>query len=417
MIHCSKRKEKKCKEAPEVCEWDGTKCKSKAKVLEAESGKASAGKAIRCGKRKEDKCKEVPDICKWDGVKCNKITKSASKSSPLSASKSSPLSTPPKELSKLENRHCIYYNNKNLKYTDIVNLDTPNKTPYDPKFVSETNVHMGQRKLLLSEIQLITEYYKNNTINPIVLYVGAAPGTHLITLSIMFPNVYFILYDGAKFDPVLRNYPKVYDIHEGKSGFVTTDTIKAIKSKLNPNNLLFISDIRLGDEDKTKFENNIVKDMEVQEEWIGILKPKLSLLKFRMSYNMKHGDKLKYTKGDILYGVWPKGTSGETRLLVKQNDIPKKINYDFKDYEETMFFHNKYQRPFCFEEMPDAIKDHIFVKANNYCPCYDCLAELSILHKYSLLTKQDFTFVVKEFRKLNKKNALFKDPQLLKILN
>jgi len=420
MIHCGKRKEKKCKEDPEVCEWDGTKCKSiipksKTKVLaEVDT------KAVRCGKRKEEKCKEVPDICEWDGVKCNKITKSVKpiKASPPSipkVPKASPSSSP-KELSKLENRHCIYYNNKNLNYSDIVNLDTPNKTPYDPKFVSDTNVHMGQRKLLLSEIQLITEYYKNNSINPVVLYVGAAPGTHLITLSIMFPKVYFILYDGAKFDPVLRNYPNVYDIHEGKSGFVTTDTIKAIKTKLNPNNLLFISDIRLGDEDKTKFENNIAKDMEMQEEWIDILKPKLSLLKFRMSYNMKHGDKLKYTKGDILYGVWPKGTSGETRLLVKQNDIPRKINYDFKDYEETMFFHNKYQRPFCFEEMPEAIKDHIFVKANNYCPCYDCLAELSILHKYALLTKQDFTFVVKEFRKLNKKNALFKDLQQLKIL-
>ena len=482
MIHCGKRKEEKCKEVPDICEWDGIKCKSiipKTKVQNED-------KAVRCGKRKEEKCKEVPDICEWDGVKCNKIKKSNKTSSSKTPSKaspkaslpvnsspktsspvnsspkasspvnsspkasspvnsspkasspvnsspkasspkasspkasspkaSSPKASSPQELVELKNRHCFYYNNKNIKYTDIVNLDTPNKIPYNKTFSSETNVHMGQRKLLLSEIQLITEYYKNNTIHPVVLYVGSAPGTHLITLSIMFPNVYFILYDGANFDPILKNYPNVYDIHEGESGFVTTDTIKTIKSKLNPNNLLFISDIRLGDKDKIKFENAVMKDMENQQEWIEILKPKMSLLKFRISYNMKHDDKLKYTKGDILYGVWPPGTSGETRLLVKQNDIFKKINYDFKDYEETMSFHNRYQRPYCHQEIPETIKNHIFVKNNNYCPCYDCLAELSILYKYSLLTKQDYSFVIQEFRKLNKKNALFKEKKALQLL-
>ena len=25
---------------------------------------------ITCGRRKEDKCKDVPDICEWNGTKC-----------------------------------------------------------------------------------------------------------------------------------------------------------------------------------------------------------------------------------------------------------------------------------------------------------------------------------------------------------
>jgi hypothetical protein len=471
MIHCPKRKEKKCKEVPDVCVWENNKCSYKKKEKSPESKKEKSPeskkdkspeskkasleikqdsikspeikkspentKSIRCGSRKQKKCLEVSDVCKWINDKCVKIDKK-DKISPLvkalspiksktssppkeiiksktpspSIKQKTPSSPPPTELVKLENRHCMYYINdrkKALKYKDSVDIIKSHKTPYDSEFVSKTNVHLGQRKLLLSEIQLLTEYYNENTKDPIILYVGAAPGTHLITLSMMFPRAFFILYDGAKFDPILKQYPNVYEIHEDKAGFVTTPLIKSLKSRLDSDRLLFISDIRLGDEDKDKFEHGVMRDMQLQEEWIEILRPKLSLLKFRMSYKMKHGDSLKYTKGTILYGVWPKETSGETRLLVQQQDIIKKINYDFKNYEETMFFHNKYERPYCFDDMPDEIKDLIFIKNNNYCPCYDCVSELAILYKFSLLAKQEYDFVVKEFRKQNKKSALFKD--------
>jgi hypothetical protein len=491
MIHCPKRGEKKCKEAPEICIWKDNKCnyiipkvKEKEKVKVKEDSikspekdkvivkedsiksqekeeiiksliKEEKVKEVRCGSRKQKKCEEVPNICKWVNDKCIKIVKEKTVSpvksktvspvkpktvspvkpktvspvkpktvspvKPKTVSPVKPNSPAPTKLFNLDNRHCMYYrkdNKKALKYKDTVNIESKlNKTVYDPKFVSKTNVHLGQRKLLLSEIQLLTEYYKDNKKHPIVLYVGAAPGTHLLTLSSMFPYAFFILYDGAKFDPVLKKYPNIFEIHEDKAGFVTTPVINALKSKIDSDRLVFISDIRLGDDDKDKFEHGVMRDMQLQEEWVEILRPKMSLLKFRMSYHMKHGDKLKYMKGNILYGIWPKGTSGESRLLVKQLDIVKKINYDFKDYEETMFFHNKYQRPYCFDDMPDEIKNHIFTKNNSYCPCYDCVSELAILFKYSLLSNQEFDLMVKMFREQNKKNALFKDkPELQKLL-
>ena len=311
---------------------------------------------------------------------------------------------------KLDNQHCVFYG-MNLKHESVIDLKTKLHEPYDPKYKNPFNVHIGQRKLMLSEIQMLNEYYKNGASkNPILLYVGAAPGHHLILLSIMYPNVFFMLYDGAKFFPLLKRYPNIYDIHEGENGFVTTDVIRKLKTKLQKTNrdLLFVSDIRLGNENRNKFEEAVTRDMALQEEWVDILKPKLSLLKFRMSYNLKHGNKIKYTKGKILYGIWPKSLSGETRLLVNESDVGQKILYDFQKYEEVMFFHNKYKRLYCFafNNEDNAIQKIIKSKNNPYCQCYDCLAELKVLHNYSTIMKKDFNKTIQEFAKyMNKENV------------
>jgi hypothetical protein len=292
----------------------------------------------------------------------------------------------------LNNRHCVYYNKQNeLPFKEKVYY--ANKLQYDPSFKSSTNVHMGQRKLLLSEIQLLTKYYLNNPDkHPVVLYIGAAPGTHLLTLSKLFPTVKFILYDGANFDPKLVKESDIFELH---NSYFTDDICKdIIKNIKDP--LLFISDIRLGANNRKDFENGVLRDMEMQKTWVQILKPELSLLKFRMSYEMKHGDKLKYMKGDILYGIWPKTQSAETRLLVTKRDVKTIINYDFEAYEQAMFFHNKYTRAFCTHDIPDKFKK--FVKDDNiYCSCYDCMAELTILDNYSKLFKIDLNNIVKLF--------------------
>jgi hypothetical protein len=252
---------------------------------------------------------------------------------------------------------------------------------------------MGQRKLMLSEIQLLTHYYKTNKIHPKLVYVGAAPGIHLTTLSTMFPHVKFILYDGAKFHDSLKKH-HAFEIHEGKEGFFTDDTCKAIKNRFNSNNLIFVSDIRLGEDD---FEEGVERDMESQKNWVKMLKPKLSLLKFRMSYNMKHGDTIDYIKGELLYGIWPKPLSGETRLLIEQKDALKIQVYDFKDYEEILFYHNKNKRPFCLSKIPKEFNEYITSNNNIYCSCYDCILELSILNNYCQLFNKSLNTIITLF--------------------
>ena len=345
-VSCTRRKSAvTCLKDSDVCEWKDDKC-----VFKSEQPKT---KKVRCAGRKEPKCLEEPELCAWDGTKCKNREK---------------------ETVDLAQRHCMYTSKRPLKLKTIVDIKKSKKETYDPAYRSLTNVHMGQRKLLLSEMQLLTTYYKAYKEHPTLLYVGAAPGTHLLFLNELFPNVSFVLYDGGRFDMRLKQYQKVFKVHEGKDGFFTTDVCKEIKDKYK--NLVFVCDIRLGSNNAAKFQEGVARDMELQKEWVKILQPTLSLLKFRLPYTMKHGDKLKYIKGDIMYQVWPKPQSGETRLLVKQSDVNKNKSYDFQEYEESMFYHNKYQRAVCYKQ------DESFKKYTNYCPCYDCMAELTIIQDY-----------------------------------
>ena len=320
--------------------------------------------------------------------------------------------------SNLDNRHCMYYNSdKNFELSDVINTNTCYKEKYDSSFKSKTNMHVGQRKLLLSEIQLLNDYFHTNPErNPTLIYVGAAPGTHLLLLSMMFPQVFFILYDGARFDKKLKEYPDVFELHEGNDGFMTTEKCKEL-TKQNISDLIFVSDIRLGEDDQTQFEHGVTRDMLLQQEWVKILKPDLSLLKFRMSYHMKEGETLQYMKGTLLYGIWPKPQSGESRLLVRKTNINKNYNYDFTDYEQTMFFHNKIKRPFCY---PIKKEFSAFIsKPNNpYCSCYDCMSELLILEKYSKISHLPFEVVVNDFNSNMNRTVFpkhYHKPELVKI--
>src|SRR5690606_11262993 len=95
--------------------------------------------------------------------------------------------------------------------------DNDPQLPYNNKNTKKTSVHFGQLKLLMSEIEFLTFYWNPSIKNPIVVYIGAAPGTHLDMLSKMFPSFEFHLYDKLElpiiFDPILRNNPKI-TIHE-----------------------------------------------------------------------------------------------------------------------------------------------------------------------------------------------------------
>lgn len=77
---------------------------------------------------------------------------------------------------------------------------------------------------------------------------------------------------------------------------------------------LFSSDIRSAEtqtmrEEET--ETHIRDDMESQKRWVEILKPRLSMLKFRLSW--KPG-KTTYLAGDIHLPVWGPITTTESRL-------------------------------------------------------------------------------------------------------
>ena len=302
-----------------------------------------------------------------------------------------------KEAELLNNRHCSVTTSAKNAIPFSTHLTRFNKTAtYDSKLtLAEQNKHFGQTKLLMSEIQLLTMYYKNNPkSNPVIIYIGAAPGIHLEYLKYLFPKVKFILYDGAPFHRKLQGavFDDTYELH---NEFFTDEKCKELKKRLvKPDvDILFVSDIRLGGKTKKLFEEQVARDNELQLGWVKILKPKYSLLKFRLPYFLKHGQSLSYVKGKAMFQIWPKVDSTETRLLVTRANIGTTIKYDFKSYEETLFYHNKWVRRYCFplshvfdKSDQEEVGKQIYGKNNSYCTCYDCMAELYALQEYVKLS-------------------------------
>jgi hypothetical protein len=240
-----------------------------------------------------------------------------------------------------------------------VDLGACLEAPYDDRAAAQLrNVHLGQRKLLLSEVQLLTEHYRGRAPkHPLLVYVGAAPGTHLLFLLELFPHVRFVLYDGAPFDPALARHPSgAFDV---RGAFFTDATCKQVlqRSLEDKRPVVFVSDIRSDGRDAASFEQQVMWDLMSQRRWVELLRPALSLLKFRLPFTLHPGDAVPYLRGRLLFGIWPPRASAETRLLVRRADIDRAdATYDYEAYERTLFFHNRFTRTACFADaLPPAL--------------------------------------------------------------
>ena len=283
-----------------------------------------------------------------------------------------------------KSKHCTYCGidasgKDNITFSLESQIDNrAYKCDYDHRFSGRTNMHYGQRKLLISEIQLLSKYYTDygDKGDPVVLYIGDAPGMHLITLHHMFPRVKFILYDSARFESKIMDMPHVFQVH---NEYFTEESCNYVKDIAN---LLLVSDIRRNASEQRSFEDGVMQDMMMQQQWVKTLRPVLSLLKFRMSYNMKTDYSLTYLKGTLYFGIWAKRTSGECRLLVDALDGFSLARYGYSDYERTQAYHNRYVRSYGFTEAISKFQDLIIDKGY-YCPCYDCFAEMSVIKAYA----------------------------------
>lgn len=194
-----------------------------------------------------------------------------------------------------------------------------------------TNMHRGQRKLFLTELEFLTlwynDYYYNsnnkNKNHPIVIYAGAAPSNHTYHLHTLFPYIKFVLVDPNKFDLFIgkignshRNAPnkkithikskypykgnrvdKYNDSYKGVSDYIinsnfniyiiedlfTNELGNELKSLNNKCPVLFISDIRtnIGD---VPYNSDLLWNLAQQYIWINIINPQLSMLKFRIPF-------------------------------------------------------------------------------------------------------------------------------------
>lgn len=291
-----------------------------------------------------------------------------------------------------------------------INTKSLRKEYQERKAETKRSVHWSQRKLLLSEIEFFTIYLNDKIKSPICIYVGAAPGDHILPLSRMFPNLVFHLYDSSNFNINETDKIKIYNTY-------FTDEIAA--QYKDRNNIFFISDIRtsdfdalykdfllkLGIKDPTNAPRDLVKsaqksseiehgkevwsDMEMQQKWVLIMNPIHCLLKFQLPWPLLDKNhipidrKIKYLKGIIFWQQWAPQNTTETRLKpVKGNDGKYEISeWSILEYEQLCAYQNteirentQYKNLFTNNEdpidYPELLND------------YDSIAEVEILRMY-----------------------------------
>ena len=251
----------------------------------------------------------------------------------------------------------------NVPFTRLLSPDAPRMAYRRRVEEAKSVVHWGQRKLLLSEIEFLVSADVGGCV---VVYAGAAPGTHLRLLVSLFPSHTFVLVDPAPFSRL----PKSKRIHIRQCMF--TDALAAeLRREFSDQRLLFISDVRTSDPLFHAAEDSVERirnDMVSQARWHLILRPFRSLLKFRLPYTPGCTE---YFKGDLLLPVWGPATTTECRLSVATD--PGIQLYDHAHHEQKMFHFNTIARVALY---PHAVCgcgiDH----------CYDCTAEVTILGAY-----------------------------------
>jgi hypothetical protein len=232
------------------------------------------------------------------------------------------------------------------------------RTPFDVKNI----IHWGQLKLMLSEIQFLSEF---GNLSNTVVYAGAAPGTHIKFLTHMFPNHNFILWDPRPFNV---SGPRI-EIHQE---FFTDDSAQLYAEK----GVLFISDIRSGDhvDAKSNFEGRVTSDMEWQMEWHKIMKPAMGMYKFRLPFNP---GKTMYMDGDLKLQVYAPTQTTELRLIVPTE--MKMKEYDNTVIEEQMYYFNRITRS-QWDDQP--------INCCNLDQCWDCRTFVVIVKIYLINIKK-----------------------------
>jgi hypothetical protein len=232
-------------------------------------------------------------------------------------------------------------------------------------------LHWGQLKLFLSEVEFLTKVYQQRTEDlPIIcVYAGAAPGHHIYFLHTLFPDITFELYDPNPFtikipgrDVVARERIRTHQ------QFFTNEIASAYADQTAAYTV-FISDIRT----EPATTENIRQNMSMQLEWWRLMRPHLTMFKFRLPW--EPGQTV-YPDGDIYLQAFQGATSTETRLIFKR-DAADKV-YDNKIYEDALYYHNVHGRTKYYDFQMgdlDLERDHV----DN---CYDCVSFLYIMSQY-----------------------------------
>jgi hypothetical protein len=233
--------------------------------------------------------------------------------------------------------------------------------------VTFPNLHSGQVKLLLNEIEFLAwaqrvlgqQCLKKYT----VIYVGAADGKHIRNLHMMFPESTFDLYDSRDFDPDLVEYAKTHRITFFQRYFTKEDA-----HEYRQKDVIFMCDMRATDHFAINEQTNMTRkddDHYMQKEWVEIMKCPLAMLKFAPTY----GDhQFPYLDGPIRTQPYMPVKSSESRLIVirggsslqplsnmgesfppSKSGYPERV-FDTKEFEDIGYYYNCVTRSHFLED-------------------------------------------------------------------
>eukprot|EP00045_Choanoeca_perplexa_P009328 m.89364 g.89364 ORF g.89364 m.89364 type:complete len:581 (+) comp14855_c0_seq28:189-1931(+) len=269
----------------------------------------------------------------------------------------------------LGNKPGLYTSATDIPFETVLRDDAPRASYRRRKHEKKSVIHWGQRKLLMCEMEFLTKY---GDLAPLVVYAGAASGTHIELLAKYFPEHCFVCVDPAPFARNLKESDKMLLRQE----LFTDEVAKEFEGR----DVLFMSDIRAADPDlmtEGVIEKQVFDDQAAQMRWHNIMKAKMSMLKFRLPYAAEGNTT--YLKGEIWLPIWAPITTTEARLLVTGHE---EVEYDNLKYEEQMFHFNTVTRV--------ARYDHKVV-AEGLDYCYDCRAEVEVLTNYLIKYKPELT--------------------------
>ena len=311
-------------------------------------------------------------------------------------------------------------------------------------------VHIGQRKLFLTELQFLTQVLPTKKEPYYCIYAGSSPSNKTHYLSQLFPQIKFILIDPNKFDIKLPNmtnhrqqkhndiihlyydYPtksNIYKLNKKEHDMIQNEKKEYIDFIQKTNykiyiiedymtdayaelfkdlNHCFISDIRSNMSEKgNPTEFDIYWNSSMMFNWISILQPDNSMLKFRPIYS--ESNKIEYKdmnefkiskkygidfKSDIenntyhmpkatLYlQTWAGKTSSELRMWIKKKDIFNIVPYDSEIIENKLFYFNSISRGLCYHTNKNSNE------SLHFCHCNDCALENKIWEDYINLIKK-----------------------------
>lgn len=253
----------------------------------------------------------------------------------------------------------------------VIDLNDKNQIQLKYKEVGPNEVrtvaYRGQRKLFNVIFNMLVNH---GHLSNMLVYAGASPGVYFNYLAELFPKHHFYLYDPRPLaiKNLRENVTFFQQLFEESDAYNWTGQ-----------DVIFMSDIRRKLEEKeknieTKKERNIIiEDMQMQREWVEIMNPIISSLKFRLPWTK---GSTRYLKGDIEPQPWTSKASPETRLIVKQSDIVEKINYNHIAYENAMYYHNTVRRTTYYEHDID------FEESGGLDHCFDCSYEIRNIQIY-----------------------------------